>query len=126
MKKNGNILGILFLVAGLGVFKASAQNTVSVEATVSKTTNLTVERLQLSITIGGEFTDVQRPTLPQFSGLRLLSQVPSTSRRMSYVNGVSSSSYTYSYFLIATDVGQYTIPPITVEVNGESYTTDAI
>src|SRR5699024_6417252 len=40
--------------------------------------------------------------------------------------GVSSSSYTYSYFLIATDVGQYTIPPITVEVNGESYTTDAI
>lgn len=129
MRKTGNtrFFGFLFFMATLGFFtNAHAQPSFTVEATVSETTIFTGERLQLNVTISGDFNDVTRPTLPDFPGLRLLSNTPSTSRNVSYTNGVTRSSYTYSYILVAEETGEAKIPAITLTVNQADYTTDPI
>ncbi|WP_372636810.1 BatD family protein [Fodinibius sp.] len=130
MKKIGSFFcAICSAVALIGLFSphALAQPDISVEATVSETTIYTGERIQLSIQISGDFNDVSRPSLPNFQdGFRLLSNTPSTSRSYRYVNGQSSTSYTYSYQLIAQQKGDHQIPPISVTIDGEEYTTDPI
>jgi hypothetical protein len=64
--------------------------------------------------------------LPEFDGLRLLSNNPSTSRSYQYINGKSSTSYTYSYYLVAQSKGEHRIPPASITIDGEEYTTDPI
>lgn len=131
MKRTGNyysslVLFLVFCLLGLIPAKSVAQSEVNVVATVSETTIYTGERISLSVEISGSFNNVSRPELPEFEGFRLLSNNPSTSRSYSYVNGQTSSSYSYSYYLIAQDEGTYTIPPITVSIDGEELTTEAI
>lgn len=129
MRKIGNTCYIrfLFLWVVLGFYSnASAQPSFSVEATVSETTVFSGERLQLNITISGDFSEVNRPSLPEFTGLQLLSNTPSTSRNVSYSNGVTRSSYTYSYTLSAQQTGKFTIPPVHISVDGSEYETDPI
>lgn len=103
-----------------------AQPDVNVIATVSETTVYSGERISLSVEVSGDFNNVSRPELPEFPGFRLLSNNPSTSRSYSFVNGKTSSSYSYSYYLIAQDKGSYTIPPITVAIDGKDFTTKPI
>ncbi len=131
MKRTGNYYSSLFLflvfcLLGLIPARSMAQSGVNVVATVSETTVYTGERISLSVEISGSFNNVSRPELPEFEGFRLLSNNPSTSRSYSYVNGQTSSSYSYSYYLIAQEEGTYTIPPITVSIDGEELTTEAI
>ena len=129
MRKTGKTcyIGFLFLWAVLGFYSgALAQSGLSVEATVSETSLFTGERLQLNVTISGDFSDVERPTLPDFNGLQLLSSNPSTSRNISYSNGVTHSSYTYSYPLSAHEPGNFTIPAVSIKVDGTNYTTKPI
>lgn len=128
MKKIGRffpVLGALCVLWGVVATQAIAQS-VSVEATVSETTIYTGERISLSIEISGDFNNISRPDLPQLEGFRLLSSTPSTSRSYSYVNGESSTSYTYSYYLIAQKEGNYQIPPISITIDGTEYETDPI
>ena len=128
MRRIGNIFcyAILFLLIGGSQALIHAQNTLSVEATVSETTLYSGERLQLDITISGDFSNVNRPELPSFSGFNLLNSTPSTSRSISYVNGVTKSSYTYSYYLSPQGEGNYKIPSVSIEVDGKKYQTDPI
>lgn len=128
MKRTGKSALILFLFSVLGAYgsMAWAQTSVKVNASVSETTIYTGERVTLSIEISGDFNNVSRPKLPDFPGLRLLSNNPSTSRSYSFVNGKSSTSYSYSYYLIAQTKGNQTIPAITVNIDGKDYTTDPI
>lgn len=129
MRKTGKTcyIGFLFLWAALGFCSsAGAQPALSIEATVSETTLFTGERLQLNITISGDFSQVDRPVLPDFTGLQLLSSTPSTSRNISYSNGVTRSSYTYSYPVSAQETGTFTIPPVSITVDGSEHTTDPI
>lgn len=128
MKKTGSafpgLLLFLLLFSGFGI-KANAQD-LQVQATISETKIFTGERLTLSIEISGSFNNVSRPVLPDFDGLRLLSNTPSTSRSFSYVNGKTSTTYSYQYSLIAQDEGDYKIPSISIEIDGTEYRTDPI
>lgn len=128
MEKTGKQLSLLLL--GLfGFFALTASPAAAqpvVEATVSQTTIYTGEQIELSIEISGTFSDISRPDLPAFSHFRLLSSTPSTARSYNYINGQSSTSYTYSYSLIAEEEGSYTIPAIAVEIDGELIETDPI
>lgn len=129
MKRIGNALYTagLFLVITFVVNTTTwAQSSISVEASVSESTVYTGERISLSIEISGSFNNVSRPDLPNFENLRLLSNNPSTSRSYRYVNGQSSVTYTYSYYLIAQKKGEFQIPPASVTIDGEKYTTNAI
>lgn len=103
-----------------------AQSKVNVVATVSETTIYTGERVSLAVEVSGDFNNVSRPELPEFEGFRLLSNNPSTSRSYSFINGKTSSSYSYSYYLIAQDKGTYTIPSIAITIDGEEFATEPI
>jgi len=128
MKKTGKFFSVIFcvLLLAVGYFDALAQSDISVQATVSENTIYTGERMQLSIKISGDFNDISRPKLPEFEGFRLLSNRPSTSRSFQYINGKSSTSYTYSYQLIAQKKGSYTLPGVPVSIDGTEYKTDPI
>lgn len=115
------LLFSLFCLSG----SAAAQD-LQVQATVSESKVFTGERISLSVEISGSFNNVSRPVLPSFTGLRLLSNTPSTSRSYSYVNGESSTTYAYSYSLIAQDEGNYTIPSVSVEIDGTEYRTEPV
>src|SRR5699024_2379661 len=114
----------LFLATGFS--DVYAQTDVSVEATVSENTIYSGERIQLSIKISGNFNDISRPELPSISGFRVLSNYPSTSRSFQYINGKTSVSYSYSYQLIAQEEGDYTIPELSVTIDGEEFKTEPI
>jgi len=130
MKRTGKPFTIFLLL--LPLFSIFAGNSraqsadINVVATVSQTTVYTGERISLSVEVSGDFNNVSRPSLPEFTGFRLLSNNPSTSRSYSFVNGKTSSSYTYSYYLIAREKGTYTIPSITVSIDSKEFTTDPI
>lgn len=129
MRRIGKRFGIfLFGLCLLGAIadSARAQSSVSVSASVSQTTIYHGERVKFSVKISGSFKDVSRPQLPEFEGVRLLSSTPSTSRSYSYVNGQSSTSYTYTYYLTAQNKGTYQIPPASITIDGETYQTDPI
>ena len=129
MKKIGKAfytVGFFLVFVLLGSPFSWAQSNVSVEASLSQTTVYTGERVSLSISISGNFNNVSRPELPQFENFRLLSDNPSTSRSYRYVNGQSTVSYTYSYYLIAQKQGEYQLPSVSVSIDGETYTTDTI
>lgn len=129
MKKTGNPFCkviFIFLLSVLFVNTGRAQSGVSVEASLSESNVYTGERITLSIEVSGNFNNVSRPQLPEFKNFRLLSNTPSTSRSYRYINGQSSVSYTYSYHLIAQKKGEFQVPPITISIDGETYTTDPI
>ncbi|WP_138430828.1 BatD family protein [Fodinibius saliphilus] len=129
MKKIGKqIAVIVFLLPllGLSAIRAFAQSDVSVDASVSETTIYTGERVSYSVEISGSFNNVSRPKLPEFEGFRLLSNNPSTSRSYSFVNGKSSTTYTYNYYLIAQQKGEHQIPSATITIDSEEYKTDPI
>lgn len=120
------LLTLLLPLLALLLGSAWAQSSVSVEATVSESKVYTGERVTLSIKVSGDFNNVSRPELPEFEGLRLLSNNPSTSRSYSYVNGESTTSYTYSYYLIPQNKGTHQIPSVTISIDGEARQTNPI
>lgn len=129
MRRTGNIIlrFILPLVLiGFSSLLAEAQSNLSVSASVTETTIFTGERISFTIKVSGDYSNISRPDLPEFTGLRLLSNTPSTSRQIRMVNGQSSSSYSYSYYLIAQEEGDHEIPPATITIDGTEYQTDPI
>lgn len=117
-------LCVLFVIMIFGLVLQAEAQSVKVEATVSETQVFTGERIALSIEISGkDFNNIERPELPDFEGFQLVSRTPSTSRSFSFVNGVSSTSYTYTYYLTARKEGSFTISPIKVDIDGTEYQT---
>ena len=64
-------------------------------------------------------------TPPDFKGFRVISG-PNTSSSYSIVNGISSSKKSYSYTLLATKPGIYTINPAKITVRKKTYKTKPI
>jgi len=131
MEKIGSSFKAVFFLILAGILSGYAHKTraqsADVQATVSETKVFTGERISLSIEISGKnFNNISRPQLPDFDGFRLLSNTPSTSRSFSFVNGKSSTKYSYTYYLIAQQKGSYKIPPIDVTIDGHQYQTKPI
>ena len=129
MRRTGKIFfRCTLLLALIGFFSLSslAQSNLDVSASVSETTIYTGERVEFSISVSGSFNNVSRPELPEFEGFRLLSNNPSTSRQFSMVNGETSTSYSYTYYLIAQEKGDYQIPPADINIDGSDYQTNPI
>lgn len=86
------------------------------------------EQFRLQFTVNSQsVTSVSNlPDIPGFEVLYGPSR--STSYSMQIINGKQSqnSSTTYSYVLMATKTGTYTLPKLTVVVGGQSYTSNAV
>jgi hypothetical protein len=96
-------------------FTASAPNVVEIG-----------EQFRLTYSLNSKGKDIQIPSL---DGFRVL-MGPSTSSSMStqIINGkvTSSSSYSYTYVLLAEKEGKFTLKPASIKVDGESKTSNSI
>ncbi len=111
---------VILCIAALGSFSAVSQ--VKFTASVNKTTLAVGERFQLQFNVNASG---DRFAPPSFSNFRVLSG-PNQSTNMSFVNGKSSYSVSYSYFLVAKQEGTFTIDPAVIEVDGDIFRTDPI
>lgn len=64
-------------------------------------------------------------TAPDFQGFSIVGG-PNQSSTYSMVNGVSSQSMSYSYYLQPTEEGQFFIEPASIEIDGEIFETNPI
>jgi hypothetical protein len=101
---------------------------VNVQATVSENQVFSGEYVELKVSVSGErFKRLSKPEFPtEIEGFRLVSQNPSTSRSIQIINGQTSSSYTYGYYLIAEKSGTFQIPAINIDVDGKIYSTEPL
>lgn len=116
----------LFLLLLIIPLVLSAQD-FSLDATVSENKIFIGEQFTLTIEIkGSSVRNVEMPELPDFNGVRLLSTTPSRGTSISIVNGRTSTAITYTYSFIAREKGNYTLPPISIPVDGEMHQTSPI
>lgn len=62
---------------------------------------------------------------PNFKPLKALGN-PSTQKSMSIVNGKMTQSYTYSYRLLASEIGKFTIAPASIKVGGKTLKSNSV
>ncbi len=120
-----------FLIAAfftIGFFtavdRASAQE-ISVRSHLDRTEVGVNREFTLSVVIEGAQRGNYSPELPDISRFaRYLST--STNQNIQMVNGRVDQSYSMNYRFRASQIGRFTIPAVTVEVEGKAYTTDPI
>ena len=95
---------------------------VQFEAKVSKTTLGLNERLRIDFTMND---DGDNFTPPSFEGFRVVGG-PSQQVSQSWINGRSSFSKSYSYFLLPSQKGSLIIKQASIEINGQVYKTNPI
>lgn len=133
MKKTGKfsaattlLLTTAFLITLFSPKTASAQD-FDIEASVSENQIFIGEQFSLSVEVlGSSMRSVELPDLPEIDGVRVLSSTPSRSSSISIINGRTTTSTTYTYNLIARESGRFTIPPVTITVDGEEYSTQPL
>ncbi|PKP25482.1 MAG: BatD protein [Bacteroidetes bacterium HGW-Bacteroidetes-2] len=113
MKLKFILISTLILLAS-GVF---AQ--VKFEVKVSKNTLGINERLRVDFEMNQDGDNFQPPN---FQGFRVVGG-PNQSISNSWINGRSSYSKTFSYFLSPTARGKFTIGQATIQMDGETYKT---
>lgn len=123
MPKIGELILLLLLILPTAL---AAQDDITVTTSASERSVREGDRFALNIEIkGSQFRNVARPTLPGIPGLVLQSAQPSTSTNYSFVNGVASRTYTFTYVYQADRVGSLTIPTFSVTVDGRDYLTNS-
>jgi hypothetical protein len=115
------ILALLFL-SSVGTGFAQGQEVISAE--VDRTTLSTDEVLTLTVRLNDSAMSVPRPTLPSLQGFNVLGS--STSSQISVINGSMSSQVIYAYRLQPYAKGDLVIEPISVTLDGRTYSTDPI
>ena len=86
------------------------------KAYVSKTSVTTEEHFTYSVEVSGSSTDLPDINVPTFKDFYILSG-PNQSTNIQFVNGKSSATKTYSYYLKARAEGTFKISKATTEVN---------
>lgn len=107
---------ILIISMALGCTQLSAQ---SFTIDVSSDSILVGNYIEVSFkleNINGQFE------APNFDGFTILSG-PNLSSSMQFINGESTSSQTYSYYLRPEEIGLYTIPPAYLDSEGSTIET---
>lgn len=117
LKKLVVIFLILSATAGLG---RHALASVSVEASIEPSSFSMLEGAELLVTVQGGSRDAEI-LLPEVKNITFHSRGQSS--QFNWINGKSSSSVTSSYQVEPSAPGNYTIPPITVTMDGDRYTT---
>ncbi len=113
------------LLATLFITSASLAEEVKFTATAPRVVEVG-EQFRLVYTVNEKAKDIQ---LPSLSGFRVL-MGPSTSRNSSsqYINGKwsSSTTYTYTYVLLAEKEGKFTVNPAKIKVKGYDFSSNSV
>jgi len=84
------------------------------------------DQFQLSFTFSGDNVNgLKNFTPPDLSDFMILSG-PNQSTSMEFVNGASSASLTYTYYLRAKAIGKYNIGSASIEYSGKTYRSEPI
>lgn len=128
MRKIGKLNLFLWILLALWFTnQTTVAQDIQVSANISETNIFEGEQVKLSLTVSGtSMGSLDDPILPEMDGLRWLRGSTSKSSKFSILNGSPSVSYTFGYILIAQEPGTYTVPPIEVSVDGNTYRTDPI
>ena len=106
-------LTILALVAWLTVSAGAASFTASLD----RDALVLGENATLSLKFE-DASPTDPPNLPNVPGLQIQYVGPSTA--FSYINGQTTSSTTFNYLVVAQHEGEFTIPGLSVTVNGQA------
>ncbi|HRQ37043.1 MAG TPA: BatD family protein [Chloroflexota bacterium] len=117
MKHKIAIILIILLTLGLAA-PVLAQQAEVVTATVDRNSVTTDETIVLSVVVNGFNA---RPELPTLTGFNVVGSSQST--QISVINGDMSVQGVYQFRLQPTQTGTLTIDPVTVTVNGQSFST---
>ena len=99
----------------------------SVEFKASAPAQVIIGRpFQLSYSVNQRAKDLRAPEFIDFD--YVAGPYTSQSSSTSFVNGKRTSSFqmTYTYTLLASKEGSFTIPPATIKVDGEQYTSNGV
>jgi oxygen tolerance protein BatD len=114
----------IFLIAGilnlavLGLISPGAR-AASFTASLDSGTITLGQSATLSLTFeGGQSKNVPTPSVP---GLQITQT--GTSQNVSFINGAMSSAVTVSFSVTARQTGEFTIPALTADVNGQQLST---
>ena len=121
MKKSFCIVWIL-LICGMSIFAANKE--VSVRIYLNKDSVVVGEMFKLSVEASGvQSLDYAEPLDfgPNITQIRSEQSMSS-----SWINGVSSVSYTIAYYLRATEQGNYTIGPFKIKIRRDIYETNSV
>jgi hypothetical protein len=113
----------LFITAVLLMFSfAQAASAASFTASLDRDTITLGEQATLSLAVeGGQAKNV--PT-PDVNGLQI-SQT-GTSQNVSFINGAMSSTVTVTFSVTPRQAGEFTIPALTADVNGQQFSTQPL
>ena len=112
----------LLLCLALSVFAAMPGRAASFTASLDRDTIALGEQATLSLAFeGGQSKKV--PT-PRVSGLQIVQT--GTSQNVSIINGAMSSTVTVTFSINPQQTGEFTIPAMTADVNGQTLTSRAL
>lgn len=93
-------------------------------AEVDRTSLTTDDLVTLTVVVRSSALTTPRPTLPPLDGFDVVGS--SSSSQINVINGEMSAEASYHYRLHPTQPGELTIGAISVELDGQVYTTDPI
>ncbi len=112
---------LIFLFLNLQQFSAQ-----TFTASVDKNPVAENERFEVSFTFeGSDINSIRNFSPPSFQNFRILSG-PNQSTSMQIINGAVSASRTFSYILLPSSTGTFTIGSATIEFKGQTLSTDPI
>ena len=112
----------VFLCLGAPGLGTAAARAASFTASLDRDTIALGEQATLSLTFeGGQSKNVPTPAVP---GLQI-SQI-GTSQSVNIVNGAMSSTVTVTFSVTAQHDGEFVIPPMTADVNGQLLTSEPL
>lgn len=120
MLRRTGLLLLLYLMLAAGW----AQGRLRLEASLSTPRCGMEEQVVLELRLTGASQDPQEPDLPNIDGLEFRSI--GVSKSLSMINGISSSASTYTYLILPRREGRYRIPPISLEVDGQTLKSPAL
>ena len=126
MKKSRLIVVTLLSLVLIGLFAlpALAQAQTPVTAEVDRNRLSTDQALILTVSVDSSAGQASQPALPALDGFQVVGT--SSGTQISIVNGNMTRSANYNYTLRPTRAGQLVINPITVNIDGQAYSTQPI
>ncbi len=120
MKK---ILSILF-ICNLALTAVCAQDVEFKAAAPAQV--ITGKPFQLTYSVNQRSKDLRAPEFTDFE--YIAGPYSSTSSSTSFINGKRTSSFqqTYTYTLLASKEGTFTIPPASIKIDGQQYTSNGV
>ena len=120
------IIGLFFIITPAPTFKgtgvALAQSSITAE--VDRTTLPADEQLSLTVTITGDALSIPTPDLSRLTDFGVVGS--STSTQISIINGELTSQASFVYRLQPLRTGDLQIPALSVEIDDQIHTTEAI